>query len=264
MENTISRKKNNDWELVIKDDIKYIESKLLLKYGFKHAFFTKESNNFKPEEILKYFNGSSTIHKVKQVHGNKVIHASKSLSNENISADGLISDKVNQGLWVYSADCIPLLFADPLNGFVAASHAGWKGLSKNIIKETINEMEKLGCERPKIVVALGPCISMKNYEVGEELITEISKTLDLNGYSIKKTISNMNKLGIANIDRGSNMMYLDIRIAAYYQLIKEGLLTDRISISPYCTFSNYKLFNSWRRENKKLLQWSCIISDKYK
>ena len=57
---------------------------------------------------------------------------------------------------------------DNKKNVIAAIHAGWKGAFKGIIKKVINFMLKIGCKRTSITVAIGPCISQKNYEVKED------------------------------------------------------------------------------------------------
>ncbi len=77
----------------------------------------------------------------------------------NVNADGLISDKCNQNLWVYTADCIPILFADKRTRKVAALHCGRKGLEKKIIKNLVEIFDNLGTSRDNLLVAIGPSIS---------------------------------------------------------------------------------------------------------
>ena len=55
---------------------------------------------------------------------------SHSQEGNKVDADGLVSDKCNQNLWVYTADCMPIFFADIVTRNVAALHCGRKGLEK--------------------------------------------------------------------------------------------------------------------------------------
>ena len=65
-----------------------------------------------------------------------------------------------------SADCAPVLFADPKARVIGAAHAGWKGARYGVLEATLEAMEKLGALRDRISAAIGPCISQANYEVG--------------------------------------------------------------------------------------------------
>lgn len=72
-------------------------------------------------------------------------------------------------LGIATADCGPILFADPRNGVVGAAHAGWKGALGGVVSATVSAMETLGAERRSIVAVLGPTIHQPSYEVGNDL-----------------------------------------------------------------------------------------------
>ena len=71
---------------------------------------------------------------------------------------------------VSTADCGPILFADPDAGVVGAAHAGWKGAFTGVIEATLDAMDRLGATRARVTAVLGPTISGANYEVGPEFI----------------------------------------------------------------------------------------------
>ena len=66
-----------------------------------------------------------------QIHSNLIVFGSHSPKESKVDADGLIGDKSNQNLWIYTADCMPIFFADKRTRYVAALHCGRKGLEKN-------------------------------------------------------------------------------------------------------------------------------------
>jgi len=66
-----------------------------------------------------------------------IVFGSNSLEEYKADADGLFSNKCNQNLWVYTADCMPIFFADKKTRNVAALHCGRKGLEKKIIKNLV-------------------------------------------------------------------------------------------------------------------------------
>ena len=72
-------------------------------------------------------------------------------------------------LGILTADCAPVLLADPKAKVIGAAHAGWKGAlgsdGRGIVEATLDDMEKLGASRDRIQAAIGPCISQSNYEV---------------------------------------------------------------------------------------------------
>lgn len=80
-------------------------------------------------------------------------------------ADALVTDRPGLLLGVVTADCAPVLLADPAAGVVGAAHAGWKGALGGVTDAAIAAMEALGAQRGRIVAAVGPCIAQPSYEV---------------------------------------------------------------------------------------------------
>lgn len=83
-------------------------------------------------------------------------------------ADAMVTDRPNLALGILTADCQPVLFADPLAGVIGAAHAGWKGAKGGILEATLDAMENLGAKRANINAVIGPCISQAAYEIGPE------------------------------------------------------------------------------------------------
>lgn len=102
-----------------------------------------------------------------QVHGTLALTVTGPLPVRP-QADALVTKVKGLAIGVMSADCVPVLFADPGAGVVAAAHAGWKGALAGILESTVAAMETLGAKRPQIVAAVGPAISRASYEVGPE------------------------------------------------------------------------------------------------
>ena len=65
-----------------------------------------------------------------QIHSNVIVHGSHSQEGSKADADGLMGNKCSQNLWVYTADCMPIFFADKRTRNVATLHCGRKGLEK--------------------------------------------------------------------------------------------------------------------------------------
>ena len=82
-------------------------------------------------------------------------------------ADALATDRPGLALGILTADCTPVLFADPAAGVIGAAHAGWKGAIGGVIAATVATMEALGARRGGIVAAIGPTIARKSYEVDD-------------------------------------------------------------------------------------------------
>ena len=124
-------------------------------------------------------------------------------------------------------------------------------------------MEELGSNRSEIIVAMGPSISSANYQVSKDVAINICRSIsDKNKDHIRleDNILNNNLPSFLSLDKAPNKFLLDIKIAAYIQLLKEQLKEDRITISKLCTYKESKLFNSWRRDKGGGRQWSFILS----
>ena len=85
-------------------------------------------------------------------------------------ADAIVTRTPGLAMGVTTADCGPILLADPAAHVIGAAHAGWRGALTGIIEAAVNAMEQLGAERRRIHAVLGPMIRQANYEVGADLI----------------------------------------------------------------------------------------------
>ena len=85
-------------------------------------------------------------------------------------ADAVVTDRPGVAVGVGTADCGPILFAEPEARVIGAAHAGWKGAFTGIIEATLDAMAGLGGRRDRIITVLGPTISRRSYEVGPEFV----------------------------------------------------------------------------------------------
>ena len=235
--------------------INYYLSPLLKKNNFTHAFFTKESSkidiNSHGEKLIRNKHNNCLI---KQIHSNNIVFTSKLNSKMIVHADGLFCDNKNKNLWIYTADCMPILFADKYQRRIAAIHCGRKGLEKNIITNAIKSFEIMGSSRKDILVSIGPSISGNNYL--------LDKKTFYNFFSANKEfLSTENeKIKESNNINDYESIPLDIKKYAFFQLLMENLDPNNIDISNKCTYSLPNEFHSWRRSKNDKRQWSVICS----
>ncbi len=113
---------------------------------------------------------SRQIFFVKQFHSDKFVFLSSNskIKNRNVRADAIITEKKKFPIAILTADCVPILIYDHSRKMIAAIHAGWRGAYKDIINKVIKFMISKNCSPKNMVVAIGPCISKKNYEVKKE------------------------------------------------------------------------------------------------
>jgi len=103
-----------------------------------------------------------------QVHSADVVTVTGEGLPEQPKADGLVTKDANVALGVLTADCAPILFADPQSNVIGAAHAGWRGALDGIAEAVIGAMEGLGANRSAIRAVIGPCIAQRSYQVGTE------------------------------------------------------------------------------------------------
>jgi len=104
-----------------------------------------------------------------QVHGDAVALVERPWRHEDRPrADGLVTRARGIALGILTADCAPVLLADPDIPVIAAAHAGWRGAVGGVLEATLAAMEREGAERARIRAGVGPCIGGASYEVGPE------------------------------------------------------------------------------------------------
>jgi len=170
-----------------------------------------------------------------QVHGATVAVVGSGDAGQVISgADGLVTDERGVMLAVHSADCVPLLLADPNRHVVAAVHAGWRGVVTGIAPAAVTVMaDRFGCRPADLRVAIGPCIGPCHYEVDEPVIAR------LRTWPWWEAVVTPNLRG---------RWQLDLREAIRRQLSERGVPVIQIETLDWCTFEHPELFYSYRRD----------------
>lgn len=113
--------------------------------------------------------GVEALNGVHQIHSADVVTVTEPITGEKPKADALVTNIPGQALSILTADCQPVLFADPDASVIGAAHAGWKGAVSGVLEATVDAMEALGAKREAIRAVVGPSISQAAYEVGPEL-----------------------------------------------------------------------------------------------
>ncbi len=190
-----------------------------------------------------------------------IVLGSHSQEGSKTDADGLIGNKFNQNLWVYTADCMPIFFADKRTRNVAALHCGRKGLEKKIIKNLVKIFDNLGTYRDDLLVAIGPAISKEHYLVDKKTLKEFYRKSEMKKIAVNFTrtdkdlcFNDLNQLKEQNLNK------LDLKRFAYRQLLNENIPYSNIEISNLCTYELKNEFNSWRRSQTISRQWNFISS----
>jgi YfiH family protein len=112
-----------------------------------------------------------------QVHSPDVAVAEAPWDNASRpKVDAIVTRTAGLAIGVTTADCGPILFADPEARVIGAAHAGWKGALTGVLESTLAAMEQLGATRDGIVAAIGPLIRQASYEVGAEFVERFAAT----------------------------------------------------------------------------------------
>jgi len=116
----------------------------------------------------------SSLATLRQVHSNSVIVLTAPPEDDPPpEGDALVTNVPGLVLGILTADCAPILLADPAAGVIGAAHAGWKGAANGITGATVLAMAGLGADPARIVAAIGPTISLRNYEVGPQFAMDL-------------------------------------------------------------------------------------------
>ncbi len=107
-----------------------------------------------------------------QTHSADVAEIGAELPTTPPRADALVTCQPGVALAVLTADCQPVLLADPEAGVIGAAHAGWRGALDGILENTVAAMLRLGARIEGIRAVIGPCISQRAYEVGPEFLED--------------------------------------------------------------------------------------------
>ena len=108
-----------------------------------------------------------------QVHGRDVVNVDHDEPGRDRKGDALVSSTPGVLVGVNTADCVPVLMADPEARVVAAAHAGWRGALAGVVAAALDAMEAAGASRRNVRAAIGPSIQQSSYEVGEDVVEAV-------------------------------------------------------------------------------------------
>lgn len=181
-----------------------------------------------------------------QVHSARVIEGSPSWFEEE--ADAVVSDTPGLLLAVSVADCLPVLFYDPVTGAVGAAHCGWRGTVAGIAANTLNKMTKLYSSKPEDVhIAFGPSILRQNYQVGAEVVQEFGSA----GFPER----------VYEPD-DSGRYRLDVAAANRWLLLETGVKPENLWESGLCSYADGARFYSHRRDRGRTGRHWAVIQAK--
>jgi len=244
----------------VEDALTPITSPLLNSAGFRHAFFTREGGVSSGEYASLNFSTSvgdrvdlvaentqraatwlglrrrADLCCAHQVHGADIVEISDELVSRDIQsvpADALIGTEPQYACGVRTADCVPLLVADPSRGYVAAIHAGWRGIVAGVVPRTIARLVELGSRAQQLLVAIGPHIRVSAFEVSDEVADALTRVAALRSIVSRPS---------------GGRPHVDLAACVAEQLRQMGVLPLNVDDVGGCTASEASRFFSYRRQ----------------
>ena len=148
-------------------------------------------------------------------------------------ADGLTTDIPGIALFVFSADCIPVLLFDPVKKAIGACHAGWRGTAGAIAGETVKAMvSRYGCKAEDIRAAIGPGIGKCCFETDADVPEAM--------------LASLGDLARPHITRTGEKWHVDLKAVNRAVLLDAGVRPEHIDVSEDCTCCQHDRFWSHR------------------
>ena len=192
-----------------RDEYGYHSPVLLAFDWLFHAFGTLDS-----------VSPSWPVATARQVHGATVLHAGG--AGVQGEADGLITDTPGLLLGIRTADCFPVLIADPEHRAIAAVHAGWRGVAAGIVPAALSGMRRnFGSVSKNLEVAIGPGIGPCCFEVGPEVAVQFGR---------------------------EGRVHLDLETEIARQCRDSGVPDQQVNAAHLCTFCDPREFHSFRHQ----------------
>lgn len=179
-----------------------------------------------------------------QVHGTDVLRLEENSSKVVHTADAVFTTSPNCVLSIMTADCLPILFTNQQAEFVAAAHAGWRGLAAGVIqslfKKILLELKPANEKHfmSSISAWIGPAISKPHFEVGEDVLVSFTKSLG-SEFPQKNYFQSLHL---------ANKYLADLPGIATW-IMREIGIRD-IQSDNRCTFKEVDSFYSYRRDGK--------------
>ena len=174
-----------------------------------------------------------------QVHGTLVrpvtaADGERPESAPTVDADGLVTNEPGVTLTVFSADCLPILFYDPVRRCIAAVHAGWRGTAAGIAARAVEAMTgRYGCRPEDIRAAIGPGISACCFETTGDVPASLRDYL---GQKAEGCIT----------DHHNGKFHVDLKLANRIWLENSGVRPEHITVCQACTACDREDFWSHR------------------
>lgn len=208
----------------------FLRHPILSSYGIDHGFALLSTQGDSEKPVT-----------ARQVHGVAVSRVTDGGGQHE--ADGLWTDSPKTKIGVWTADCLPVLISDKSGEVVCAVHAGWRGAVRGIVPEALFRLkEDKNLDPSDLLVVLGPSAGRCCYEVGPEVLSEVSSRHP--HFHGRETIQG----------------HLDLPALVLHQLANAGIPARQTGSIDLCTICHPDLFFSHRRqgrlrEGRSMINW---------
>ena len=193
------------------------------------------------------------------VHGNEVIevsaewklaHAQPDDPGPRRRGDALMTQEPGLFLLISFADCLPILYFDPVHRVVALAHAGWRGTVLGMAGRTVQALSERFDARPAdLLVGVGPSIDPCCYEVGPDVLEAFERSPDLATSAVF----------LPHTGGREDRWMFNLKETNRQQLLTAGVIQEHIEVMPFCTSCRTDLFYSHRREQGKTGRFAVLV-----
>ena len=227
--------------------------------GNRTAFVSAISGARAASKLTPKVGSEKSLVTLRQIHSD-VIHVFSKMRAEPSQGDAMLCGQAGRLLGIQTADCVPILLADPRLHIIAAVHAGWRGTLARITAKTLGRMRlEFGTRAEDVIAALGPAIGPCCYEVGPEVAQAFSGQFAQAAewfegpFERLATGEEPNPLPWLTMmppghEPPPERVQLDLRAANRSQLVDARLNPRNIAVSTLCTGCRTDLFFSYRKE----------------
>ncbi len=193
------------------------------------------------------------------VHGRTVrVISSADLGQNDVHADAMVTDARGIALTLRFADCVPVLFHDPVRRAIGIAHAGWLGIECGVLPAAVRAMQAAyGCEPAHIRACVGPSIGPGKFEVGEDVAARIQSAVSDPVIFHPRSHTKEHEDSEAGPVSSSFRPHVDLWRAAQSQLYEAGV--REIEVSGICTASCTDEWFSHRAEEGKTGRFGAVI-----
>ena len=227
------------YQIVNKNGIQYLVIPEMEETGIQHFFTTRKA----PQHGAIPFVNQESFVMVRQVHGDNILVIDSPLEDISLfirdamqkPCDAIMTNQRPMGIGIVTADCLPALLYDPVQGVTAAVHAGWRGTVQGILPKVVCQMTAgFGCKAEDVLVGVGPSIGPCCYTVGKAVMDPV------------KSINPRWEKYLTLVEDGKAK--LDLAGLNTSQMEDAGILKKNIFTAGLCTACHEDLFYCYRRD----------------